>query len=314
MITKEARFIAKHEAQWKALEQVNRTLAKQGMKNFTKAEVRELARLFRLASFHMAYAKTHFPKGQALPYLNRLVGTTHNYFYVRESGTAADIVGYFKHGFPRAVRDTRHYSAAAMALFFLGLFFAAFSGAWFDMLGNPRAIADNLGPPEGWDGSLMSAFFVVNNTTVAINAFVWGIFAGIGTVYVLLYNGLIIGALFGFLHTSGADMVLAYSLILPHGVVELAAIFLSGGAGLMIAKGMLIPGMHSRKHSVVMHTRKAVSLLPGIAFLLLVAAVIEGFFTPLSGVSPYMKLVFAALTGIGLALWFLPKRSRKDEA
>ncbi|MCL2188371.1 MAG: stage II sporulation protein M [Defluviitaleaceae bacterium] len=309
----EARFITKHEVHWKALEQITAHVQKKGIKRLSKDEVREFARLFRLASHHMAYAKTHFPHGQILPYLNRLVGTAHNYFYVREAGAAADIKGYFTRVFPQTVRETWRYSAAATGLFFLGLFFAAFYGVWFDMLGNPQAIANDLGPPEGWDGTFMSAFFVVNNTTVAINAFVWGIFAGIGTVYVLIYNGLIVGALFGFLHTSGADMTMAYSLILPHGVVELAAIFLSGGAGLMIAKGMLIPGIHSRKHSVIMHTRKAVTLLPGIAFLLLIAAVIEGFFTPLAGVSPVMKLVFAGMTGLGLLLWFIP-RSVKNEA
>ena len=307
----EQRFIAKNEAQWKALETINAALKKHGITRFSAEEVREFARLFRLAQHHMAYAKTHFPKGNALPYLKRLVGTAHNYFYVRETGALTDVWGYFRRGFPQVVCETWRYSTLATVLFFVSLFFAVFSGAWFDMLGDSQAIADNLGPPEGWDGSLMTAFFVVNNTTVAINAFVWGIFAGVGTVYVLIYNGLIVGALFGFLHSAGADMTLAYSLILPHGIVELAAIFLSGGAGLMIAKGMLIPEEMSRKHSVIMHTRKAVSLIPGIAFLLVIAALIEGFFTPLSGVSPEMKIIFALLTGVGLVLWFLPRKGYK---
>ncbi|MCL2203639.1 MAG: stage II sporulation protein M [Defluviitaleaceae bacterium] len=305
-MTREARFISKHEAHWKALEQINARLVKRGVKRLTQEELREFARLFRLASHHMAYAKTHFPQGQALPYLNRLVGVAHNFFYVRERGTFADIGRYFTRTFPRAVRETWRYSGLAMGLFFLGLFFAALYGnIWPDMFGDPQALADNLGPPEGWDGTLMSAFFATNNTTVAINAFVWGIFAGVGTLYVLVYNGLIIGALFGFLHSAGADMMMAYSLVLPHGVIELAAIFLSGGAGLMIAKGMLVPGVYSRKHSLILQTRKAVTLIPGVAFLLVVAAVIEGFFTPLGGVAPEWKLAFAGLTAIGLAGWWL---------
>lgn len=315
----EERFVAKNEAKWTALADFNTRLAKGGVKNLSPEELREFSRLFRLASFHMAYAKTHFPGGQTLLYLNNLVGIAHNYFYVRETGALSEIWAYLAHGFPKAVRETWRYSGLATALFFLGLLFAAFyvyieparaGDVLPGMFGNPEAIAENLGPPEDWDGTLMSAFFMTNNTRVAINAFVWGIFAGIGTLYVLVYNGLIVGALFGLLHGLNADMMMAYALILPHGVTELAAIFLSGGAGLMIGKGLLLPGIHSRKHSLILHTRKAVTLVPGIVILLTIAAVIEGFFTPLAGVTPEWKLVFAALTGLGLAGWILNPRGK----
>ncbi|MCL2499015.1 MAG: stage II sporulation protein M [Defluviitaleaceae bacterium] len=301
----EARFISRHEERWKTLEAVNARLLCGGIGKLSATEVREFARLYRLASYHMAYATTHFPQGQTRAYLNRLVGVSHNYFHVRETGAISDIRRYITRGFPRAVRETWRYSGLATVLFFAGLFFAAFYGEmWPTPFGDPEATVANLGPPEHWDGTFMSAFFVTNNTTVAINAFVWGITAGIGTLYVLIYNGLIVGALFGLFHRAGADMMMAYSLVLPHGVVELAAIFLSGGAGLMIAKGMLLPGTLSRKHSLVLHTRKAVALIPGIALLLIAAALIEGFFTPLGGVSPGYKLLFAGLTGVGLAVWF----------
>lgn len=307
----EPRFIEKNEEGWRVLEGYNARLLKRGIKSLSADEVRGFARSFRLASHHLAYAKTHFPHGQALPYLNRVVGVAHNFFYVRERGAAREIWRYFTHTFPALVRETWKYSAAAFALFFAGIIFAAlYGGVWPQMLGDPQTIADNLGPPEGWDGTFMTAFFVTNNTRVAINAFVWGIFAGVGTVYVLIYNGIIIGALFGFLHTTGADMVMAYSLILPHGVPELLAIFLSGGAGLMLGKALLVPGVHSRKHSLIVHARKAAMLVPGIAFLMLVAAFIEGFFTPLGDVSPVIKLVFAVACALGLAVWLM-RRSDK---
>lgn len=301
----EPRFIAKYEDSWRALEGFNARLLNGGIKKLNTGEVREFAHLFRLASHHMAYAKTHFPYGQALPYLNRLVGVAHNFFYVRETSAGREIVRYFTNTFPALVRETWRYTATAAILFFAGIFLAVFTGIWPEMLGDAQGIADNLGPPGNWDGTFMTAFFVTNNTSVAINAFVWGIFAGVGTVYVLIYNGIIIGALFGFLHTSGADMVMAYSLIMPHGVPELFAIFLSGGAGLMIGKGMLLPGNHSRRHSLALHARKAVGLLPGIAFLMLVAALIEGFFTPLAGVSAEAKLIFSVFAVIGLGGWLL---------
>jgi uncharacterized membrane protein SpoIIM required for sporulation len=303
----EARFITRHEARWQALEAMNKRLLKRGIKQLNPQEVREFARLFRLASHHLAYAKTHFPQGQILHYLNRLVGVSHNFFYVREGNAFMDGMKYFTQAFPKTVRETWRYSGLAMGLFFLGLFFAAFYGhIWPPILGdNPQAVVDSLGPPDTWDGAYMSAFFTVNNTTVAINALVWGILGGVGTLYIMIYNGIVVGALVGFLHQSGADMWMAYSLLLPHGVIELFAIFLSGGAGLMIAKGLLIPGKYSRKHALILQARKAAALVPGIVFLLIVAALIEGFFTPLGAVSAEMKLIFASFTALACISWVL---------
>jgi len=315
----EARFIAKNEENWKALESFNRRLvgARSGIRSLTQVDVREFARLFRLTSYHLAFARTHFPNGQALPYLNRLVGVAHNYFYVRETSGLSDIKRYFLYVFPQAVRETWHYIAVATALFTLGLFFAGFYIALdpvrvFDIL--PVFFVYEVGGSSGyvvWDYALMSAVIMTNNIAVAINAFVLGIFAGIGTIYVLIYNGLIVGGLFGYLHQSGGNMMIYYSLVLPHGVIELAAIFLSGACGLMIGRGVLMPGMYTRKQSLIINAKKAAVLIPGIVVMLIIGGLIEGFFTPLP-ISPELKLLFAALTGIGLAAYWLIQKKPEE--
>ena len=110
---KETSFIAKNEEHWKALEAYNSHLVKN--KRLAAEDVREFSRLFRLASHHLAYAKTHFSGGDALPYLNRVVGVAHNFFYVRERGGFSQIREYFALTFPRAVRDTWRFWVAAMA-------------------------------------------------------------------------------------------------------------------------------------------------------------------------------------------------------
>jgi len=134
----ESGFIKKHENSWKALENFNRRFVRSGgINNVSEQDIREFARLFRLASHHVAYAKTHFPGGQALPYLNRIVGVAHNYFYVRERGSFSDVKEYFSHTFPQAVRDTRRYWGMAMAFFVLGMFFAGFYVA-----GDPSRLQD----------------------------------------------------------------------------------------------------------------------------------------------------------------------------
>jgi uncharacterized membrane protein SpoIIM required for sporulation len=309
-------FVSKNEENWKALEAFNTRFSSiGGIKKSAAEEVREFARLFRLAGFHLAYAKTHYPNGNTVSYLNNLVGVSHNFFYVRERGSFSEIREFFAFTLPRTVRETYKYWVVATAFFVFGMFFAAFyvagdTARLAEIM--PAGMADGFSPGETpdfgdgevvWDGSLMSAFFITNNTTVAFNAFAWGLLGGVGSLFVLFYNGLIVGGLFGFFHSEGADMLVAYSLVLPHGVIELAAIFLAGGGGLMMGKGILLPGEHTRRHSLVLHAKKAVKLIPAIVIMLVLAAFIEGFFTPLA-ISPWIKLAFAGLTGVGMVAYF----------
>ena len=304
----EARFIAKNETAWKRLQDFN---LRGGIGKLSHSEIREFARLFRLASFHLAYAKTHFPTGSALPYLNQVVGVAHNYFYIRESSGFFAIRRYFTQVFPQAVCASWRYIAIATAVFLLGLFFASiyvaqdttrlatFMPAQF----NTEYLGENLGEMDGWDHSYMSAAIMTNNIAVAINSFVLGIFGGLGTIYILIYNGMIVGGLFGFLHTTGADMLLSYALVLPHGIIELAAIFICGAGGLMIGHGVLMPGRFSRKDAIVFRAKQAAVLIPGIVAMLIIAGLIEGFFTPLP-IDSVHKLLFAGLTAAGLAVYF----------
>jgi uncharacterized membrane protein SpoIIM required for sporulation len=299
----ESAFITKNEAQWAELERFNHRLNKSGIKKLTMDETRSFGKLFRLAGYHLAYAKTHYPHGQSVQYLNRLVGVAHNHFYIREKGSLSDVKHYFLYGFPAAVRESGRYSLFAMVLFFFGLFFAALYVA-MDATRLLYILPQGLGTGEGtdlaaWDHSLMSAVIMTNNISVAVTAFGLGITAGIGTALVLVYNGIVVGGLFGFLSATGSDMLEFFSLILPHGVLELTAIFLCGGCGLMMGRGLLIPGKYSRKHALIYQAKKAVTLIPGIVALLIIAGLIEGFFTPLP-ILPWFKLGFAALTGIGL--------------
>ena len=313
----EVKFIAKNEEHWKALESFNRRVTKGGIRKLDTNDVKEFARLFRLTSHNLAYAKTHFPTSHVLPYLNNVVGVTHNYFYVRESKSIRDIFGYFSRTFPNAVRETWGYWVFAMALFVFGMLFAGF------YIANDPARLQEIMPP-GWgnfepgevpdfgDGSveweytLMTAVITTNNIAVSINAIVGGLLAGLGTIIILVYNGFIVGGLFGFFHQAGADMVTAYGLVLPHGIIELMAIFLSGGCGLMLAKGLLIPGQFTRRQALTMQAKNVARILPGIVAMLVVAGIIEGYFTPL-GIDPVLKLLFAGATFVGLVAYFYPK-------
>ena len=318
-------FCRKNAEDWRSLEDYNRRFgAYFGKRKLQSRDVREFARLLRLASFHLAYCKTHFPNSDAVRELNRIVGAAQNNFYAK-TGAGTQVVGYFLYTFPQALRDSWKFWGLATAFFFAGLVFAAFYvSADLHRLSDvvPAFIADGFSPyeaPDFGDGSvdvdytLFTAVIMTNNIIVAINAFALGIFAGLGTIYIMLMNGLMLGGLFGYLHTVGGDMLVAYALVLPHGVLELFAIFICGGCGLMLGKGLLIPGDYTRRHSITLYAKKAAVLMPGVVTMLVIAAIIEGFFTPLA-IPAEFKLVFAAITGIAfVAYCFLLQKDETDE-
>ena len=310
----ETQFITQNEARWKQLEAFNQTLQRKGPRALSRIEIRAFAEVFRAAGYHLAYAKTHFPNGTSLPYLSHIVGVAHNYYYVRERSSLSGVKNYFFCRFPAACRQAWLYTVLSAAMFMAGMAFA-YSYVAFDIdrfgqifpwdFGGGTETSGGLEGEVVWDYPLMSAIIMTNNIRVAVMALTFGITAGIGTVWILFYNGLIVGALAAFIAATGShgDMLIFWSLILPHGVPELLAIFLSGACGLMIGRAMLVPGSYTRREAIIKRAREAVELVPGIVVLLILAALIEGFFTPL-GVPPFFKLGFAFICFAGLSVYF----------
>jgi uncharacterized membrane protein SpoIIM required for sporulation len=309
LIDEEA-FIHKNKASWDKLDAYNRRLEKKRVSSFSSDELREFADLFRKATRNLAYAKTRYPNGKTAAYLNRLAGMSHQHFYAKEKGAWADAIGYFISGFPQMARECQSYFLASTLLFFVGvmvsLALTAANPIYFTLF-LPQQYIDAAGTSVS-DGfvnySMISAQVMTNNMRVSFSAFSLGLTAGIGTVCVIFYNGTVIGALTGLLMSRGESMVDYFSLILPHGFIELAAIFLSGACGLMIGKAILLPGRLSRKDALVLAAKRAAGFIPGILVMLAAAALIEGFFSPLP-VSPPLKLAFAFATLAALAFYFV---------
>jgi uncharacterized membrane protein SpoIIM required for sporulation len=155
-----------------------------------------------------------------------------------------------------------------------------------------------------------SSAITTNNIQVCFNSFALGVTLGIGTIYILFYNGLILGCLGGLTLIKGQSAFF-WSLIVPHGVPELFAIFVCGAAGLILGYSLINPGKMSRKDALITRGKEAVQLVLGCIPILVIAGVIEGFFTPLNIDYAY-KYTFAALALVVLVLYLiLPGRRRK---
>ena len=137
---------------------------------------------------------------------------------------------------------------------------------------------------------------------VALLAFAGGVLAGSLTVLLLVFNGVHLGTVLGLYANEGLlGVILAF--VFPHGFMELTAICLAGGAGLWLGSAVLAPGRRTRRAALQARGREALSLLAGVVGLLVIAGIVEGFYSP-SGLPAAAKFAFGGATALLLAVYF----------
>ncbi|MCL1912615.1 MAG: stage II sporulation protein M [Eubacteriaceae bacterium] len=294
----EAAFIEKNSTDWSMLENALHN----PIRSFV--EVENLMRLYRLVSGHYGYAQTYFGGSSLCEYLGKLTAEAHSAVY--ENNGKRNISTFFSQTLPSQLYRNRAFIIAAAGIFLLAaiLSFAiilaqpAYAAAF---LPSEYSNVDVESSESGnWSPAIMSNSIMVQNIKVSVMAFGLGLTCGIGTLYVVAYNGAMLGAM-AALFTAARKSLFFWSLILPHGVWELAAIFIAGGAGLRIGYSLIRPGVYRRADSLLHVARSSLVLLAPVGILLVLAAFIEGYFTP-SSLIPELKLIFAAGTAILLAL------------
>lgn len=306
---KEEQFIKINSDTWRELEAFSKIINKKGLKLLPSEDVKKFLQIFRQSSHHLAYARTHYPESSVVSYLNSLVSKCHSHVYAVKKMSPSSLLKYIAYDFPKLLKEYKWFIISSFSFFAIGAIISMVL-VLINVDNASMFLPENLiatiksGKTGGgqWNYPLMSSLIMVNNISVSLKAFVMGITLGIGTIYVLFFNGALLGALTALVYTYGSPMNY-WSLILPHGVIELSAIFISGAAGLMIAKSILMPGEYSRKHALIDSAKKSISLVIGVIFMLIIAGIIEGFFTPLN-ISALSKLIFAAISAVVLTIYF----------
>jgi uncharacterized membrane protein SpoIIM required for sporulation len=162
---------------------------------------------------------------------------------------------------------------------------------------------------------LASSFIMTNNISVAFTTFALGITAGLGTAYMMLTNGIMLGVV-GVACWMGGMSLPLWSFVAGHGVLELPAIFIAGGAGFRIAQGLLFPGLLSRRDSLAKSGAEAIRLLLGTVPMLIVAGIIEGFISPSTNIAWYWKFTLAGILATAFYGWLFTagRRSAPNDA
>ena len=284
------RWIARREPNWKRLDKLLQQAESKGIKYLSAQEIKELASLYRSVSADLARARTN-KVGQILTQdLQKLTSRGYNQVYQGNKRQEWQKVrDFYLWGFPKIVQSIWRYTAIATGIFFLTGIIAWWYG-WRDpdfiAVTVPSHLIEKVQEDgELWMGSIVgveplaSSNITINNLSVSFGAIGGGITAGLYTIFIMAYNGLLIGAVATLVGKNG----LAYpfwAFVFPHGSLELPAIFLAGGAGLLIGKAMIFPGQYRRIDAIKTNSIKAAQLLFGIIPMLILAGTIEGFFSP----------------------------------
>ncbi|MGZ3548540.1 MAG: stage II sporulation protein M [Vulcanimicrobiaceae bacterium] len=312
----ESTFVAERHASWERVEQLLARAGRLGVRRLGADELVELGRLYRWVTSDLAYAQGHGYAPALQHYLNRLTARAHAYVYggTLESG-GARVARFFLDTLPNEFRRSFGYVAICIVLTVLWSAIAyaivaqhpadAYALLPADIV--PGHISKGLHdsnfavPPQ--ESPAMASFIIQNNIRVSILAFAGGLVTvGIFTIYEIVLNALMLGAL-GALYARAGFGYDFWATIAPHGVIELTAIQIAGGAGLLLAAGVLLPGRLRRKDALVHNARRAGMLILGVVAMLLVAGTIEGFFSPLR-LAPAVRSSVGLVTAILLVLYY----------
>ena len=304
-------FYQSRKNDWEVLSHLLDT-CQNDMRGLSESQVRDISRLYRAATSDLALAKRDFPRNEVTVYLNQLVARAHAVVYRSEPLALKRLWTFATRGFPRLFRETWVFTFVAALFFILP---AIASG--FATYVRP-ALATSLLPPEAhrligivedkelWidipveERPYAASFIMQNNIQVSFLAFASGLTAGLMTLWVLFFNGLMIGTLTGLTAYHGIGWEL-WNFVIGHGVIELTIIFIAGGSGLMLGWSILRPGLLRRRDALAQAARKAVYLLLGAVPWLVVAGTIEGFISPSETIASPVK--WAVGIGSGILLY-----------
>jgi len=294
-------WIEKRRPHWSRLEQLMDRVHDAGLKSLNRGELRELGLLYRQVASDLGVLRADVSSAHFAGYLNQLLARAHNIIYSGHKTSHSAPLRFYRDTYPEVFRRNFNYILFAFILFLGGGVIGSIL-----TLQDPDFGLKIMGPQmvqtidrhEMWTHSvvaikpLASSSIMTNNMSVAFTAFAAGITAGIGTIYMVVFNGVLMGVIGMACAQAGMSKDL-WSFVAPHGVLELPAIFIAAGAGLRLATGLLFPGVLPRRESLARSGREAVQLLLGVVPMLLVAGVIEAFVSP-TDLSVHMKFLFAA--------------------
>lgn len=304
---KEVVFIKRNIDRWNHFEKL--------IENKNEEDPDILASMFIQITDDLAYSRTFYPNTDTSRYLNHLAAKTHLRIYKNKKEDSGLIKKFWKHDFPILIYKKRRFIYISLFIFVFSALIGAFSAAndinflriilgdeYVDMTlqniknGDPLAVYKDAVQTDMFVG------ITFNNIGVSFKAFVLGIFISLGSFYVLLYNGIMLGSFQYFFHDYGL-LKESFLTLWIHGTLEIWAIIVSGGAGLMLGSSILFPGSYSRGYSFIRATRNGIQIILGLMPVFVVAGFLESFITRYTNAPEILRLGII-LTSLAFIIWY----------
>ena len=279
------------------------------------ADPDEMAGEFTELVNDLGYAKTFYPHSKVTPYLNGLASRIYLGIYRNKQERSSRIVDFWTKELPVVVYRRRRELLYAFLIFVLFAIMAAFSAAhdqhfvrgilgdsYVEMTEENIAKGDPFGVYKNENQLNMFVRIAVNNIQVSFLVFLGGFLLGLGTVYLLFYNGVMLGAFQYYFFSKGLGIA-SVLVIWIHGTLEISAIIIAGGAGLVLGNSIVFPGTHKRVLSLKRGARDGVRMMIGLVPIFIVAASLEGFVTRYSKM-PVAVSVSILTISLSFIIWY----------
>jgi uncharacterized RDD family membrane protein YckC/uncharacterized membrane protein SpoIIM required for sporulation len=322
------RLVARKGERWREFERLAERASLGGLGSLGSAELPEFAARYREIAADLARARTYGADGMVRARLERVVATGHNLLYKSERRSLRDAWRLVASDAPSAVIEARRYVLVAFLAFTLPA-----AAGYAALRARPSLAEETLpsvlldraqegaarkregrGYAEARPGerAFVASAIITNNIGVAFTCFAGGVFAGVGSLLALSFNGLLIGGASGHYHNLGLLDYL-WTFVAGHGVLELFAIWCAGAAGLLLGSAMIRPGEYSRRDALVINGRLAIRLVAFATILLLVAGLVEGFLST-SRAPAAVKVAISVGSAVLLAAYLWVGRDKKGKS
>jgi uncharacterized membrane protein SpoIIM required for sporulation len=300
---REGQFIQQNIEKWKAYQYEPTT------------DPDEMANRFTELVNDLGYARTFYPQSKITVYLNKLASGIYLGIYKNKREESSRIFRFWKTELPIVVRK---YHQELLYAFLIFLFFAilsAFSAAndqsfvrgvlgndYVEMTEQNIAKGDPFGVYKGGDSVSMFLWIAVNNIKVSFMIFILGILAGLGTIWLLFNNGVMLGAFQYYFFSKGLGWK-SILVIWIHGTLEISSIIIAGAAGIVLARSLVFPGTYERLFSLKRGAKDGIKMIIGLVPVFILAALLEGFVTRYSLMPVWLSLIIL-ITSASFIIWY----------
>src|SRR5580704_7011025 len=315
-------WLEKRRPYWERLSALLAKAGAGGVQRLTRAELRETALLYRQAASDLSTLRQDTTARAYAEHVNQLLARAHHIIYSNRGTSFVKILHFLRDDYPAIFQKEIRYVLLSLTILLSGGLLGTVL-----TVARPQFMRHMLGPGmvetierhQMWTHSIVgvepvaSSAIMTNNLSVCFVAFAGGIVFGLGTIYSMFFNGLLLGVI-GVACAQHGMSVDLWSFVAPHGSLELPSIILSGGAGLRLAQGVLFPGLYRRRDSIALAGVEATRLVSGVIPLLVIAGSLEGFFSP-SSAAVWLKFTLGGLLFTLLLVWlFRPVKPANEIA